>query len=287
MFKAGGTYRLDKALRVGGRTGLTLDGNGATLRAKDDGLVVEQFSEDTTIRDLRLNGGYALGGTSDACCSSAKQHGISVWGSTNTLIEGVDIRRFGGDCLYISGHEGRIWADGVTFRDSECRLNGRTGVVIIAGSDVRVVNNTFDQIGYSVVGIEPNQGYQGARGVVMRGNTIGSYGLMDWLKSKIFYAENAPWSDGATVKDVTITGNTVAGNPGGYDGVMLGLNIKVVADVSPTNYTITNNTAAKAVPGPVMKILGVNGVTITGNKQPLSSGKLANLSGSTNVTYDG
>jgi hypothetical protein len=31
----------------------------------------------------------------------------------------------------------------------------------------------------------------------------------------------------------------------------------------------------------------VNGITVTGNTQPISSGELVSFPGSTNVTYDG
>ena len=292
VFKAGGTYRLGEVLRVLGKKRVTLDGNGATLKLTGPidffgaGIFVEQLSEDITIRDLTIVGQHTAAGTKDALGSGENQNAIAVYGSTNVLIERVDIRRVGGDCLYVSAHERRIWSDGVTFRDSTCRLTGRMGVTVIAGSRVRVVNNTFDEIGYAVVGIEPDAGNEGARDVVVRDNTVGSYSLTDQYEGFLFYACNAPWSDGAVVRDVTVSGNTVAGNLAGKGG-MRGIHTLVCANVTPTNYTITNNTAAKAVAGPVLRILGANGVTVTGNKQPLSSGSLATFSGSTNVTSDG
>ena len=292
VFKAGGTYRLGEVVRVLGKKRLTLEGNGATLKLTGPidffgaGIFVEQLSEDITIRDLKIVGQHAAAGTKDALGPGESQHAIAVYGSTNTLIERVDIQRVGGDCLYVSAHERRIWSDGVTFRDSTCRLTGRMGVTVIAGSRVRVENNTFDEIGYAVVGIEPDAGNEGARDVVVRDNTVGSYSLTDQYEGALFYACNAPWSDGAVVRDVTVSGNTVAGNLAGKGG-MRGLHVTICADVAPANYTITNNTAGKAVAGPVLRILGANGVTVTGNKQPLSSGSLATFSGSTNVTYDG
>ena len=46
--------------------------------------------------------------------------------------------------------------------------------------------------------------------------------------------------------------------------------------------------AHNAVSGPAMYFTSVQGVTVTGNEQPLSSGtQLASFSGSSNVTYDG
>ena len=292
VFKAGGTYRLGKVVRRLGQEGHHARGqrrHAQAHRAIDffgAGIFVEQLSEDITIRDLKIVGQHAAAGTKDALGGGENQNAIAVYGSTNTLIERVDIRASAATACTSAPHERQVWSDGVTFRDSTCRLTGRMGVTIIAGSRIRVVNNIFDEIGYSVVGIEPDAGNEGARDVVMRDNTVGSYSLTDKYEGALFYACNAPWSDGAVVRDVTVSGNTVAGNLAGKGG-MRGLHLTICADVAPTNYTITNNTAAKAVAGPVLRIWGTNGVTVTGNKQPLSSGTLASFSGSTNVTYDG
>ena len=77
------------------------------------------------------------------------------------------------------------------------------------------------------------------------------------------------------------------GNPAGKDGVMRGIHIRVCDNGTRANFTITDNTASKATQGPVMKLEGIKGLTVTGNKQPLTSGELARISGSSNVTYDG
>ena len=164
VFKAGGTYRLDRALVVSGRRNLTLEGNGARLdlpRTFDSwnsiGIQVRNGSTGTTIRDFAMVGNNTEAGTSDACCSREAQHAIAVLSATDTLIEGVDIRRTWGDCLYVNAATvpGGTWSDGVTFRDSTCRLTGRHGVGIIRGSNIRIVNNVFDEIGFMVIDIEP------------------------------------------------------------------------------------------------------------------------------------
>jgi hypothetical protein len=294
VFKAGGTYRLGEVLKLRGRKGITLEGNGATLKLTGpdtdsgfyaSGIFVEGLSEDITIRDLTIIGNHATAGTSDACCGREGQHGIATWGARNVLIERVDISRVGGDCFNINEHDGRVWSDGVTVQDSVCRLTGRMGVHFAAGKNVRFLNNTFDDIGYAVFASEPNDSTQGASNLVMRGNTIGSYGLTDKYYGELFYACDAPWGGGATVRDVTITDNTVEGNRGGMGDSMRGLHVWVCDNGPRANFTITNNTAGKAVSGPAMRISGVNGVTITGNTQPLSSGELASIRNSTAVTY--
>ena len=72
----------------------------------------------------------------------------------------------------------------------------------------------------------------------------------------------------------------------GKDGSMMGLNLKICGDRgNRLNFTVTSNTASQPVVGPIMRFDDVQGVTVTGNSQPLSKGELATFTGSTNVTY--
>ncbi len=195
VFKAGGRYRLDEALVLSGRRDLTLDGNGARLNLPTTfsgyssiGIRVE-VSTGTTIRDLTMVGNNTEAGTSAACCSREAQHAIAVLSSDDTLIEDMDIRRTWGDCVYINvAYQRTEWSDGVTFRDSSCTLAGRHGVGIIAGRDLLIQNNVFDQIGYMIVDIEPNDGTGGASDVFVQDNDIGSYGLTDQYRSALLAA---------------------------------------------------------------------------------------------------
>ena len=198
-----------------------------------------------------------------------------MWGSTDVLIERVDVSRVGGDCFNVNAARKTVWSERVTIRDSVCQLTGRMGVHINAGADVRIVDNVFDQIGYAVIASEPNQNNLGATDVVIRGNDIGTYSLTSNYKGYLFYACDAPWSNGgAVVRDVTVTGNTVAGNRAGKDNSMMGLRTLICDEVNASNIVVTNNTAGKPVDGPVMRINGVKGLTVTGNTQPLRSGRL-------------
>lgn len=298
VFKAGGTYRLGKGLVVSGRRDLTLDGNGARLDlpTTDQGFssigIQVRDSTGTTVRGFTMVGNNSEAGTSAACCDRENNHAIAVLSADDTLIEDLDIRRVWGDCFYVNGTSaaGRPWSDGVTFRDSTCRLTGRHGVGIIRASNVRVVNNVFDEIGFMVVDIEPGASDAGAIGVVVRGNDIGSYGLTSKYDSWLLAACGA---DGAVVQDVTVTGNSIEGNRVGRVGSdgerkFKALHIKICGDDGPReNYTVTDNVAQATVEGPASYFFDVKGVTFTGNEQPLSKGEQASFPGSTNVTYDG
>ena len=168
-------------------------------------------------------------------------------------------------------------------------VTGRHGVGIIRAKDVRIVNNRFDQIGFMVVDIEPGAADAGADGVVFRGNDVGTYGLTDYDNSWLLAACGKA---GADVRNVTVRDNTVEGNRIGWSGNITrpwrALSLWVCGDNAPrANFVVTDNVAQNAVSGPAMVFTGVKGLTVTGNEQPLSSGKLASISGSTDVTYDG
>ena len=155
---------------------------------------------------------------------------------------------------------------------------------IIAGNHIRVVNNVFDEIGFMVVDIEPGgSGGEGASDVVFSGNDVGSYGLTDQDDAWLLAACGKSGSN--TIRDVTVTGNTIEGNRTGQGGVKA-LHLRICGDRGPReNFTVTDNVAHSTVDGPSMHFVSVRGVTVTGNTQPLSKGELATFPGSTNVTY--
>ena len=177
VFKAGGTYRLDSALVISGRRNLTLEGSGARLnltghvgRVRIDrhpGPGRQHGHDDPQLHDgrQRQRGRHERGLLQPR---GAARHRGPLRG--NTLIEDMDIRRVWGDCVYVSSESATGgWSDGVTFRNSTCTLTGRHGVGLIAGKNVRIERNVFDQIGYMIVDIEPNDSSGGASDVARRG----------------------------------------------------------------------------------------------------------------------
>ena len=290
-FKAGGVYRIDRAIIVHGRRNLRLHGNGATLRLprryqgyNSIGIRIEE-SQGIVIRNFTLVGNHAKAGTTGALDEARQSaHGIAVLSAADTLIEDVTIRRVFGDCVYVGVAYGtNAWSDGVTFRDSTCELTGRLGVTTIAGRNVLVERVTFDKLGTSVFGMEANNSSDGADNNVYRDNIIGSYGHTGLYVSYFYYASGA---QGAPARNVTLANNRVEGSPSGYDGRPQGLDILVNGDRGPReNFIVRNNTSPISDRGPVMTFRNVKGVTVTGNEQPISSGGLATFPNSTNVTY--
>ena len=89
---------------------------------------------------------------------------------------------------------------------------------------------------------------------------------------------------------MTLTDNTVEGNRLGWSGnngrPRRALHVRVCGDNGTReDFTVTNNTTGYSVEGPAMYFTDVDGVTVTGNTQPLSKGELASFSGSSGVTY--
>lgn len=300
VFKKNGTYQITRLLWLQGRSNITLEGNGATLKLTNSsqtpwwnsGIHIDTKSSNITVRNLKIIGNHTTAGTPQACCSREAQKGIGVFGSKNILIENVDISYVGGDCFTITIHDeggSNTWSDNVTVRNSRCTLTGRMGMHTIASSNVVFENNYFDKIGYAVFSSEPNNSPEGIRNLMIKNNTIGTYSLNNLYVGALYYYSDASWSDGPTdMSGITITGNTVEGNVNGKTGKMMGLDVKIYKNGAGLreNVTITNNIAKKAVPGPVMTLESVKGVTVTGNTQPLSSGNLVNSTGSTNVVVN-
>ena len=270
VFPAAAVYRISHGLHLLGRNDLIFDGNGTTLEATaasgeigDSPFFLER-SAGITIRDLTLTGNNPDVGTPASHHRDRQdQGGVMVYGGERILIEDTTIRGVWGDCVYIDASAG-AWAQGIVYRDSVCLDNGRQGVAVIAARSVLVERVDFNRISLSVLDIEPNYASEGAIGVDFRDNTVGTYGLSNVSSGYFFAADGA---QGSTVRNVTITGNTVTG----------GTLLTSVVVGGRQNITMTDNTSLVPARGPVLRFSGVDGLTVSGNVQPLSSGTLLAL----------
>lgn len=268
-FKAAAVYRLDKALQFSRHHHLTLDGNGATLKAGGGTSEVNSLiwvgnyggaNSDITIRDFKLVGNSSAAGVYQGGREGA--HGILVDGSNQVEVSGVTVSGVWGDCFYVGG-----WADTISFHDSSCKSNGRNGVTITSGRNVTIQRVAFDKSGYVTLDIEPNLSSEGASNVKFVDNTAGTWG------DSFFSALGA---SGSVIDGVTVSRNTVTGKS------ML---VNVTLTTRRKNIVVTDNTSRVAAAGPVLRFAHVDGLTVTGNVQPLSSGSLASIVDSTRVTY--
>jgi hypothetical protein len=264
-FPAGGIYRMDAGLKFLDRHDLTFEGNGATLRSNGDvheaSSLFALWSDNTgiVIHDFNLVGnspspGVYLPGEEGA-------HGVLIDGGSNVDVSDVTISGVYGDAFYVGG-----WADGVNIHDSIVKSNGRNGVAVIAGRNVTVQRVTFDESGYCTLDVEANDSTEGAANVKFLDNLVGTWG-------DVFFA--ADGAAGSVVDGVTVSGNRVTGSSLATD----------VTLARRQDIVFTNNTSTVAADGPVLKFAHVDGLTVSGNSQPLHSGSLAAIVDSTNVSY--
>jgi len=268
VFRSGGTYLLNSAIKFSHRRSLVFEGNGATL--KGNGGTTETSSlfwigsyggaaSGITIRDFNLVGnsshpGVYVGGKEGA-------HGVLVDGASNVVIKNVTISKVWGDCLYVGGG-----ASGVTFTGNHCASNGRNGVTVTSGSAIAISKNRFDDAGYNTFDLEPNRSSEVIRNVKLLSNRAGSW------SNAFLSAEGA---SGSTINGVTVTGNVETSKP----------LLTAIQMARRQNVIFTNNRSSVRGAGPVLRFAHIDGLVVTGNSQPLSSGSLASISDCTGVTY--
>jgi hypothetical protein len=274
VFRKGGTYRMDHGLQFRNRHRLVFEGNGATLSSNPRTASVEADSlfalwrgnTDITIRNFHFEGNSSTPGIYQRGVKEGV-HAVLVQGD-RVEIHNVTVRGMYGDAFLV--HESGTstgWSSDVWIHDSRVYSTGRNGVSIIAGQDVVVERVVFDKVGYSTFDIEPNDPDQGAHRVVFRDNTAGTW------SNTFLSAEGAPDS---VVDGVILTGNTVTD---------ASIKTAIRLPTRRSNIIITDNVSHVTVRGPVLLLSHIDGLTIAGNTQPLSSGELARITDSTNVTY--
>ncbi len=272
VFKAGGVYRMNAALKFAHRRNLTFEGNGATLRAAGGTTEASSLfwlgsyqggNTGIVIRNFKLVGNSTTPGAYQGGREGA--HGILVDAGSGIDIANVTVSGVWGDCLYVGG-----WADGVSLHDATCASIGRNGVTVTAGKNVTVQRVAFTRSGYCTFDVEPNTSAEGASSIQFLDNTAGSWG-------NAFLAVEGSHT-GATINGVTVARNRITGS-----------SLLAVVDNGGTSrmrsISFTDNTSLVKAPGPVLRFAHVDGLTVAGNVQPLSSGSLASITDSTSVTY--
>ncbi len=284
-FKSGGTYKLGKAIHLTNRHDLVFDGNGATLRiagcsVEDSAFLLDgKPSTGIKIRQFKIVGDNNAAGTTGAFVAGCEsQMGVAIYGARDIDISDMTISSVHAECVYIdAGGNPRgvgAWADGITFRDSTCRLTGRMGVALIAASHITVTRVTFERIAISVFDIEPYMADGGATNVSLTDNVIDGYGASPtytpWILEGSAYGMTT-----TVVHDITLAGNRIIGGPTKSANIatMAGLAVKLRTE-RWKRVTISDNVSTVAGDGPVMYFEHIDGLTVTGNTQHLSGGSL-------------
>jgi hypothetical protein len=254
-FPSAAVYRIDRAIFLEGRHNIILDGNGCTLKYTSVTGTSQSYSfwydegagSDIWIRNFVLigsstNPGVYTPGTSPT--GGEYQHGVVV----------CTISAVWGDGFIVFNGASDVW-----FHDNQIISAGRNGLSVISGTNVVAERNTFDKTGGSTLDVEPFLASQPSTNIIFRNNTIGTCNAT-YTFNIVNYAE-------ATIDRVVVDGNTITGGS-------LSTYIDSVGAVRMTHITFTNNVGKTTAAGPVLYYKHVDGLTVTGNVQPLSSGVL-------------
>jgi len=284
---AAATYRMDHGIVITGRSNLVFQGNGAALHANGSGSVIHDslFCLDQGNSHISILNFILVGNNPNVTMiyniGTENQSTFAIWGSSYVEIGNCTGSHAYGDFAYING-TGNTNApcDSLWFHDSTGTYLGRNAISPINATNLIVEHCNFDLIGQHVFDIEPDVAAQLNAYITFRNNVIGRYGYNSTYTSYFLAADGAA---GSTLHDLTVTGNTVVGNPAqgnGYGPVGLNTTIEVARR---SNVIFTGNSTTQSVPGPALLFAHVDGLTITGNTQPLSSGSLASITDCTGV----
>jgi hypothetical protein len=273
-FPAAGIYRIDRTVEFFTRHNLILDGNGCTLEYTSITGTTEAYSflhdsatggSDIWIRNFVFIGSdphpeVFTPGTSPT--GGEEQHGVVVK-SDRFEVSGCTMSYLWGDGVLVYDGPSDVW-----IHDNHIISSGRQGVTVEYGSNVLVERNAFDASGYITFDVEPNAIGCACSNITFRNNTAGTWG------SRAFFAVGSAAS--APIDGVVIDSNTVTG------GSLKAYMGNAISTDRITRIVFTNNKGT-IVAGSVISASHIDGLTITGNDQPLSSGVLASIADCTGV----
>ena len=300
VFPAGSCYKLggDMGVNLKNRHRLTLIGTGSTLQLRTTGVSTfssaffMQNSTYITIRGFAVDGGNTATGTTAAAAAVNERMNAAVIYTGSKFIEfdRVSWDRLRGFGVLISSNEGTVWPEDIYIHDSTIR-GGEMGIGIIAGRRIRIVGNDINDSVYMAIDLEPDNYSAGPNGepghgggfqdVLISDNDVTRYGwgqnLTSWFVAAV-PAENVMAT--AVMDGLTITGNRVHVGPatadnGNADGLG-GLGIRADGANRKRNFVITNNTTTdndtRSATRSVMNFANIEGLTVTGNRQPVANG---------------
>lgn len=288
QFPSGKVYLLSQGLQISNRSNLTFDGYGARLTLNP----AAGFNQ---LQSLFLLGkaynGFFGGLNSHLVIRGfelvASNPTPGVWSAAREMAHAVEIDNSDGVEVYDIRAHG-IGGDGfktTAGRNLHIHHNhiedaGRQGVSIISGDHILIENNQFDDMGYYVLDIEPNDDTESATDITFQNNRAGSWGP-NLGKGAGFVAcgSGAAYNQ---IGNITITGNTLTGSANA--SLLSYFNLNQTKRLF--NITFTRNQASQSAPGPVLIFKAIDGLTVTGNAQPLNAGALSAMTNCTNVVSD-
>jgi len=283
-----GTYKISGAISFNGRHNLVFEGNGSTLnnvgdavaRGADDSFFDEWSGSASHVAIRHFVAiadnpypGYI--GPPPATESNSQFAGfLMMWGGQYIEASNVTMSGIYGDMATMSDNTQYVW-----IHDNHATDLGRNGVGIVWASHVMVERNAFDVTYGSSLDIEPEALSAGhtITDITFRNNTSGT---INYNTPFLFSANGNATTQ---ITNVTVTGNRVT------DGTIQSI-MNVAASPRHSNLVFTNNVGALGAPKgyqhAILDFEHIDGVTVTGNVQPIQSGAvLATIADCTGVTY--
>jgi IPT/TIG domain len=273
-FTRQGCYLLQGTLELSDRRNLRFEGNGATFRSSKASTGAQALwrvvrSKGIVVRNMRIEGSYADGGTFDPRLQHG--HGIDLRGSSID-IGNVTITDVGGDCVYFGRGITSSTRSSGSFHDSTCLRSGRNAVAVVAGDDIVVRRVRTDAIGYNVFDVEPNPGRgYGSKNVRFASNMIGSY-----AENVYSIVESGP------IQDQFFTSNRVLGH-----GLKVAVGDPTHAGFRPARVTVAGNRSDTAQPPAAVNIDNVDGLTVRANTVRMTGGPMIAVRGSCGLDIGG
>lgn len=274
-FQRGDVYRSDGILKLDRRQNLTFLGQGATIVAIEATTENRRnwwLSESTgiTFQDLTVKGANPEAGTFDE--THQFEHGFWIDGGGDIEIADVRLIDQYGDGIYLGNRGGSLdWTDGIRIHDVTITGSGRNCIAIVAARNVTVERVTLSGCGLHAFDIEPYNGDQGADRIVWRDSTVRAP-----IEEYVFASNGkAGTMTNIRVEHVAALGKAFR------------TTVRAGAGYRFANVAIVGNTSDTAASGPVMLFRGIDGLSVTGNDQPLTDGRLESVTDSTNVVVTG
>ena len=190
---------------------------------------------------------------------------LTAYGGTYLEVVNCSGSGFYGDFVTLNENAQYVWAHGNTTANV-----GRQNLSVVCASHVLMEDNVFGPTGYCTFDIEPESGsIANIDDIVIRRNTCGVWGN-DFLS--VDGAASGKVITNVTVEDNILAGAsllTIWGQPG---------------SARMSNVVFRRNSSDRSTVGPVLQFRNVDGLTVTGNTQPLSSGTLVSAVGCTGAT---
>jgi hypothetical protein len=295
QFPANATYRVTQGIYLRSKSNLVLEGNGTTIRTNGagDSTASSGFKIDNQVTDVAIRNFNVVGNNPNTTTlfnpGSEYQMGIIIYDGARIEIDNVSVRNVYGDGVFIAGKQSSPYrsSDKIWIHDSSFDYIGRMGLTMNAATNSIAERNYYSHIGMFVFDIESDYDFEVVDNVSFRNNNVGSYGLTP-VYTNFFFACSGNQAV-AQVRNVYVTGNTVTTgapiNSPNNSSPKGGLSSYVERGNRLNNIVFSGNSTSKAGAGSVLYFRRIDGLTVTNNVQPLTSGGLAGIYDSTSVNY--